>query len=91
MPEPTLRELLDRVIRIEDELRLLRAEVRKGDQPEMPWWERIAGSHAGDPVFAEIVRLGAEIRGADRPPDPPTKRKKVAGQKKRQPSVQSRR
>ncbi|HUY33770.1 MAG TPA: hypothetical protein VMV69_13550 [Pirellulales bacterium] len=33
------------------------------------WIERITGTFKDDPDFAEIVRLGAEIRRADRPSD----------------------
>jgi hypothetical protein len=33
------------------------------------WLERVAGSFQGDADFLEILRLGREIRQADRPPD----------------------
>lgn len=43
--------------------RLEEGEAKKG------WIERITGSFANDPDFAEILRLGQEIRRADRPDD----------------------
>ena len=33
------------------------------------WIEKISGTFKNDPEFAEILRLGAEIRRADRPED----------------------
>jgi hypothetical protein len=33
---------------------------------KLPWWKEIEGVFEGDPVFAEIVRLGAKIRRPDR-------------------------
>lgn len=58
-----------RVTDLESELatlkRQLASERRGGD-----WISRITGSFKDDPEFAEIVRLGREIRRADRPGDP---------------------
>lgn len=33
------------------------------------WIEKIAGTFEGDTEFAEIIKLGAELRRADRPTD----------------------
>jgi hypothetical protein len=33
------------------------------------WIDKVAGSFEGDPEFDEILRLGKEIRQADRPRD----------------------
>jgi hypothetical protein len=59
-----VRELEDRVARLEKELDTLKATVTGGNK--LPWWKEIEGVFEGDPVFAEIVRLGAKIRRPDR-------------------------
>lgn len=53
-----------RLQRLEDEVRQLRATIEAQIEPK--GWQSIAGSHAGDPVFAEITRLGREIRESER-------------------------
>jgi uncharacterized protein (UPF0335 family) len=65
MTEESYQQLVERVQRLEDEVRQLK---QQGDS--RPWWEKIAGSHKDDPVFAEIVRLGAAIRRAERRQSP---------------------
>ncbi len=45
------------------------AELRRqsaGDKKK-EWLSKVAGSFRDDPEFAEIVKLGREIREADRP------------------------
>ena len=37
------------------------------DASERPWWERVAGRFKDDPVYAEAMKLGAEIRKAGLP------------------------
>lgn len=32
-----------------------------------PWWESIAGSFAGDPAFAQAMKLGADYRKSTHP------------------------
>ena len=56
-------QLEERLARVEKELKELKATVT--GKPEVPWWQEIDGGFAGDPVFAEIVRLGAQIRKRD--------------------------
>jgi hypothetical protein len=34
----------------------------KEQSPQIPWWEKIAGSFADDPDFDEAERLGREWR-----------------------------
>ena len=36
-------------------------------QKKPSWFEKIAGSFKDDPEFDEVLRLGREIRNADRP------------------------
>jgi hypothetical protein len=59
MANDTLRQLEDRVARLEEELRQVKAQLAKAKEPEKPWWEQIAGSMKGDKTYAAIVR---EIR-----------------------------
>ncbi len=65
MSANNLAQLELRVSRIEEELRQLRGQLT--EQPNKRGWEAIVGSFKGDKVFAEIVRLGRQIRRADRP------------------------
>ncbi len=60
LPSTTLEK---RLVRVEKELAEIKAEI--ANKRKQPWWQEIAGSFRGDPVFAEIARLGAEIRRAD--------------------------
>ncbi len=56
---------------VEDRIRQLELNVRQlemnaqPDASEPPWWERVAGRFKDDPVYAETMKLGAEIRKAD--------------------------
>lgn len=59
--EPTVEK---RLAQVERELAEVKSEL--ASKRKQPWWEDIAGSFRGDPVFAEVARLGAEIRRADR-------------------------
>ena len=40
--------------------------ILQAQPPKEPWWKAIVGSFEGDPVFAEIDRLGREIREKER-------------------------
>jgi hypothetical protein len=57
-----------RLDNLEREMAELKQRVGEGDAKKN-WIERITGSFANDPDFAEILRLGQEIRRADRPDD----------------------
>jgi hypothetical protein len=63
MREQVLDQLLERLSRLESEVQQIK-ELVKGEKEraEIPWWQEIAGSHKNDEAFAEIARLGAEIR-----------------------------
>jgi hypothetical protein len=60
---------------LEQRVKLLENEVaalkeRLGIAPAgMNWIEKITGTFEGDAEFAEIVKLGAELRRSDRPTD----------------------
>lgn len=61
----------ERLARVEKELAELKSRVSSAAAPRGNWIETISGSFKDDPDFAEIVRLGKEIRDADRPtPEP---------------------
>lgn len=59
-----ISQLEKRLDRIEQELKELKAAV--APEPKIPWWREIEGGFKDDPVFADIVRRGAEIRKRDR-------------------------
>jgi hypothetical protein len=54
-----------RLARLEAEVQIVKEVLTKRPQDEQPWWRTIIGTHENDPVFAEIVRLGREIREKD--------------------------
>jgi hypothetical protein len=43
------------------------AELKRSLRPGETWFNRVAGSMKDDPEFDEVLRLGREIRRADRP------------------------
>jgi hypothetical protein len=61
-------DLEQRVTALEAELAKLKAKV---DTPRaskaLPWWEQIAGSFEGDPLYEEAMRLGRQWRESFRP------------------------
>jgi len=68
MREQVLDQLLERLRRLESEVQQIK-ELVQGEKEgaERPWWQEIAGSHKNDEAFAEIARLGAEIRRKECP------------------------
>ena len=63
----TTAELEQRLLALEKTVEQLKAQVSRFANPTRPWWLEIAGRFANDPVFEEIVRLGAEYRKSLRP------------------------
>ena len=61
--------LEERVQALEEEVAALKKWLEAETPKHVNWIERITGTFESDPEFAEIVRLGAEIRRADRPTD----------------------
>jgi hypothetical protein len=59
-----LKDLESRLASLEREVRELRTKL--GEQSSVPWYRQIVGAFKDDPVFDEIVRLGAAYREADR-------------------------
>jgi len=67
--------LNDRVAALEAEVARLKLKMEQADKPsDQPWWDRIAGTFAGDPMYLEAMRLGREYRESLRPK--PRKRRK---------------
>lgn len=66
MQRPTSLE--QRVKLLENEVAALKKRLGIAPSAEN-WIEKITGSFEGDAEFAEIVKLGAELRRADRPSD----------------------
>jgi hypothetical protein len=58
-------QLERRVSQIERELAELKSAV--AHQDKVPWYRQILGEFEGDEQYAEIARLGQELRQADRP------------------------
>jgi len=58
-------QLEQRVSEIERELAKLRGAMVQRD--DTPWWQRIIGEFEGDEAYSEIVRLGQDLRRAERP------------------------
>ena len=55
---------------VEERLAVLEAEVaalKRTVKPNPNWFDCVAGSMKDDPEFDEVLRLGREIRQADRP------------------------
>ena len=63
MPRKT-SQLEERLAKVERELKELKAALKS--ENDAPWWQQITGDFKDDPVFDEIVRLGAAIQKADR-------------------------
>jgi hypothetical protein len=62
----TLSALERRIAALEAELAAIRQKIEAaGNSP--PWWERIAGSFAHDPVYEEAMKLGRKYRESRRP------------------------
>ena len=58
------KKLEQRVTQLEKELRQVKAQL--GARRQVPWYRQILGEFKDDPVFDEIVRMGRQIREADR-------------------------
>ncbi len=55
-----------RLERLEADVKEIKALLQAQQEPKEPWWKRVVGSHADDPVAHEIIQLGLEVREKDR-------------------------
>jgi hypothetical protein len=55
-----------RLTQVEVELARLKSQVQ-ARSPQRGWLDALTGVFKDDPEFAEILRLGQELRRADRP------------------------
>lgn len=62
-----LETIVERLTRVEQEVTEIRHCLPQRQADPSPWYLKHAGKFKQDPDFQEIVRLGAEIRDADRP------------------------
>jgi hypothetical protein len=67
-------DLEKRVAALEAEVTKLKARAQVPRDSNLPWWERIAGSFEGDPLYEEAMRLGREWRDSFRPKPRPRKK-----------------
>lgn len=63
----TTSTLEERLEHVEQEMAQLRSQVQTL-QPQKNWIVAMTGVFNDDPEFDEIIRLGRELRDADRPP-----------------------
>jgi hypothetical protein len=61
------RSLKQRVEALEEEVARLKAKVEGNTGDSEPWWQKIAGTFANDPIYEEAMRLGREWRKSFRP------------------------
>jgi hypothetical protein len=54
--------LKQRVEALEAGVKCLKAQVEATTYDTRPWWEKIAGTFANDPIYKEAMRLGREWR-----------------------------
>ena len=57
---PTIQDVEQRLRQVEKDLAEIKAVLTPDSK--QPWYRQIAGTFANDPVYREIVRLGALIR-----------------------------
>jgi hypothetical protein len=62
-----LEKIAQRLTDVEKEVAELKEFVQRGVADGEPWYLKHAGKFKDDPDFEEIIRLGREIRQADRP------------------------
>ena len=56
-------EIEKRLAVLETEVASLKSKIeKKDDKNEIPWYEKIAGTFADDPIYDEAMRLGREYR-----------------------------
>lgn len=67
-------ELETRLAVLEREVARLKSKVEGTDTADVPWWERVAGTFAGDQAHETAMKLGREYRASLRPGKPRTRK-----------------
>lgn len=62
----TNTEIEKRLELLEAEVALLKSKSERNGNVEKPWYEKIAGKFADDPIYDEAMRLGREYRLSQR-------------------------
>lgn len=57
-----MQQIEERVTILEAEITQLKRILGATYPPVKPWWEKIAGTFANDPIFDEAMALGAKYR-----------------------------
>jgi hypothetical protein len=65
-----------RVEALEEEMTALKQTIKEARDNGRPWWERIAGSFAGDEMYLEAMALGRKHRESTRPKSSASRRKR---------------
>ena len=60
----TTKDLESRIAALEKDVELLKKTV---ELKQRPWWEKIAGTFADDPIYDEAMSLGRKYRESLRP------------------------
>jgi hypothetical protein len=55
-----------RIVDLEAQVAILREQLDRLTVGT-PWWDSIAGSFAGDPIYVEAMKLGREYRNSQVP------------------------
>ena len=55
------KKIEERVADLEAEVAILKSKVKNDLSPE-PWWEKISGTFAHDPIYNEAMKLGRQYR-----------------------------
>jgi hypothetical protein len=66
-----------RVAALEAEISELKKIVKKED--DIPWWQKISGTFANDPLYEKAMRLGRQYRESLRPKAKRKKKKSKHG------------
>jgi hypothetical protein len=60
-------QLAKRLVSLEAEVARLKGQMAAQTADPRPWWERISGRFAGDPIYDQAMRLGRKYRESLRP------------------------
>ncbi len=74
--------LEQRVAALEQEVARLKSKVEGEVGNRVPWWDKIAGTFANDPIYAEAMRLGRQYRASSRPKSLKSSKAKPSGRRK---------